>query len=153
MPPIDPDHPAYSPTRQSLPITLLRAREAVMARFRPMLREIDVTEQQWRVLRVLDESGELDVTTISDRAAILAPSLTRILKTLKDRNLLTIRRDENDGRRSLASLTEDGRHLVASSAQDSAAVYADISETFGTDRMRALIAELDAMIDALAPDA
>ena len=45
-----------SPLREfdrSLPMALLRAREAVMARFRPLFRLHGVTEQQWRVLRAL----------------------------------------------------------------------------------------------------
>ena len=43
---------------QSLPMALLRAREAVMRRFRPGLRCHGVTEQQWRVLRALAEELE-----------------------------------------------------------------------------------------------
>ena len=41
---------------QSLPMELLKAREAAMARFRPMLRSHGLTEQQWRVLRALDHA-------------------------------------------------------------------------------------------------
>lgn len=101
----DADRQTFSPTRKSLPIMLLRAREAVMFRIRPMLRQIGVTEQQWRVLRVLEESGELDVSTLAERAAILGPSLTRILKTLREVGYIDVRRDRDDRRRSLASLT------------------------------------------------
>ena len=39
---------------RSLPVALLRTREAVMRQFRPVLRSVDLTEQQWRVLRALD---------------------------------------------------------------------------------------------------
>ena len=50
---------------QSLPMELLKAREAAMARFRPMLRGHGLTEQQWRCLRVLwDEALRL----VSDEA-------------------------------------------------------------------------------------
>jgi len=38
---------------RSLPMSLLRAREAVMRQFRPALRRHDLTEQQWRILRAL----------------------------------------------------------------------------------------------------
>jgi len=38
---------------RSLPMSLLRAREAVMRQFRPSLRRHDLTEQQWRILRAL----------------------------------------------------------------------------------------------------
>jgi len=57
-------------TRRSLPIALLRAREAVMARFRPMLAEHDVTEQQWRAIRILGEAGPLDRAELSERCCI-----------------------------------------------------------------------------------
>ena len=46
----------FSRTQRSLPMALLRARELLMERFRPMLSAHGVTEQQWRVLRVLHES-------------------------------------------------------------------------------------------------
>ena len=141
--------PALGTTRQSLPIMLLRAREAVMARFRPMLHEIDVTEQQWRVLRVLDEAGELDVSTVAHRAAILPPSLTRILKSLKEKGHVTIRRDRDDGRRSLAALTEQGRALILGAAPDSAAIYAEIAAAYGAERLDTLMGEIDALIGAL----
>ncbi|MGO7998126.1 hypothetical protein ACC734_37775, partial [Rhizobium ruizarguesonis] len=59
-------------TRRSLPIALLRAREAVMGHFRPMLALHDVTEQQWRVIRILAEAGTLDASEMSERAFILA---------------------------------------------------------------------------------
>ncbi|WP_421904785.1 MarR family transcriptional regulator [Mameliella sp.] len=71
-----------SETQRTLPIALLRAREAVMERFRPMLRDIDVTEQQWRVLTVVREAGEIDATQLARAACVLAPSLTRTLKSL-----------------------------------------------------------------------
>src|SRR5262245_55114576 len=69
-------------TRRALPIALLRAREAVMARFRPILAAHDVTEQQWRVIRVLGEESPLDASEVAERACVLAPSLTRIIRAL-----------------------------------------------------------------------
>ncbi len=60
--------------RRSLAIGLLRAREAVMSHFRPILAAHDVTEQQWRVIRVLAEAGMLDASEVAEKAFILAPS-------------------------------------------------------------------------------
>ena len=54
--------------RRSLPIALLRAREAVMAYFRPHHRKGGITEQQWRVIRVLYLDGETDATTLARRS-------------------------------------------------------------------------------------
>src|SRR5258708_15845358 len=69
--------------RQSLPIALLRAREAVMSYFRPHHHKGGITEQQWRVIRVLYLDGETDATTLARRSYLLAPSLSRILKDLE----------------------------------------------------------------------
>ena len=52
-------------TRRSLPIALMRSREKVMGPIRDMLKVSGITEQQWRVLRVLSESGAQDLTQIS----------------------------------------------------------------------------------------
>ena len=41
----------------TLPTALLRARETIMSPIRVMLAESDVNEQEWRVLRVLEEAG------------------------------------------------------------------------------------------------
>src|SRR5260370_23181625 len=69
--------------RQSLPIALLRAREAVMSYFRPHHRKGGITEQQWRVIRVLYLDGEMDAAELAPRAYLPAPSLSPILKDLE----------------------------------------------------------------------
>ena len=66
-------------TRRSLPIALMRSREKVMGPIRDMLKVPGITEQQWRVLRVLSESGAQDLTQISLKACLLMPSLSRII--------------------------------------------------------------------------
>src|SRR5690554_5466389 len=48
----------------SLPMSLLRAREAVMRHFRISLREHQVTEQQWRVIRAISSADEADVNDL-----------------------------------------------------------------------------------------
>ena len=55
----------------SLPMALLKAREAVMAGFRPDLEAHDLTEQQWRVLRVLTEHPGITTGELAERAALL----------------------------------------------------------------------------------
>ncbi|MBK8458350.1 MAG: homoprotocatechuate degradation operon regulator HpaR [Phyllobacteriaceae bacterium] len=126
-------------TRRSLPIALLRAREAVMARFRPMLAQHDINEQQWRVIRVLCESGELDATELAERALVLAPSLTRMLKSLKTRKLIVMRKDKNDGRRTLISNTPAAQTLIEAVAPESTAIYRDLEQGLGKAEMERLL--------------
>ena len=71
---------------KSLPMELLRAREAVMRRFRPELRNHGVTEQQWRILRAIAHAGPLEVSALADATCLLAPSLSRILPDMEARS-------------------------------------------------------------------
>jgi homoprotocatechuate degradation regulator HpaR len=93
---------------------LLRAREAAMSRFRPVLREHGLTEQQWRVVRVLAEHDGIDASEVAARSFLLAPSLTRILQFLEKEGLVRRRLDSNDQRRSVLTLTKKGRKIFGS---------------------------------------
>ncbi|WP_286157153.1 homoprotocatechuate degradation operon regulator HpaR [Sinorhizobium sp. RAC02] len=129
--------------RRSLAIGLLKAREAVMSHFRPILADHDVTEQQWRVLRALSEAGQLDATEVAEKAFILAPSLTRMLRSLEERGLITREKDEADGRRVLLALAPAGQAVIDEVMPDSRRVYADIDARFGAKRVDALLDMLE----------
>jgi homoprotocatechuate degradation regulator HpaR len=122
----------------SIPVMLLRAREAMMCNFRPLLAAHGYTEQQWRVLRTLESFGALDAAALSERSVILPPSLTRILRTLEDRGLLERRRDASDRRRTMCTLSEAGRAQVEALAPQTAAVHNAIEARFGVERTRKL---------------
>src|ERR1700752_785777 len=81
---------------RSLPMSLLRAREAVMRQFRPSLRNHGLTEQQWRILRALTGGGTIEVTELARVAFLLGPSLSRILRDLEARDLIEGRTAEAD---------------------------------------------------------
>ena len=131
------------PLDRSLPMALLRARESVMRRFRPLLAEHDLTEQQWRVLRVLaDADGPLSIGAIADRAFLLGPSLSRMLVALEGRRLLRRTFAADDGRRAEVELTANGWHLVATIGPGSEAIYRELEDTFGADELRSLEAAL-----------
>src|SRR6185437_2443110 len=84
------------PFSESLPMALLRTREAVMRLFRPGLRKHGVTEQQWRILRALAPQGPLEVTALAEATFLLAPSLSRILPDLEKRQLISRRQVDTD---------------------------------------------------------
>ena len=127
---------------RSLPMALLRAREAVMGRFRPMLKNNGVTEQQWRVIRALIAGGEMDASALADQCWILMPSLSRILKSLEARGLIARRRVDSDLRRTIISVTDKGRALFARIAPQSEVAYAEIAEAVGSENIEALYALL-----------
>src|SRR5689334_4930258 len=95
---------AATPWSRQLPGALLRAREAVMERLRPILRAHDLTEQQWRVLRAVSTEGALEVSQLAAAAVLLAPSVSRIVRDLAARGLIDRRVDRADQRVALVSV-------------------------------------------------
>jgi len=137
---------------RSLPMTLLLAREAVMDRFRPMLRDFGVTEQQWRVLRALEEVGTMDLGELADACRLLGPSLTRIVRDLEERDLLKRTPDENDQRRSHISISAEGRALIRQVGPHSERHYQEIAEAIGAENLDDLYERLDRLVAALKQD-
>lgn len=139
------------PYRASLAGRLLAARDAVMAPILPILRDAGITEQQWRVLRVLIDEGSMDLSTLAGNALLRPPSVTRILKELQTRKLVTRELDPLDARRSIVAITETGRALVDETNDATLAMLDRYAEAFGVERLRALLAEL-ALLTATVAD-
>ncbi len=143
------------PFSESLPMALLRSREAVMRLFRPGLRERGVTEQQWRILRALAHSGPIEVTALAEETFLLAPSLSRILPDLERRGFIVRRQVDSDLRRSVVSLDPKGLRLIAAHAPYSEAIYARIERRFGAERsarLLKLLHELEAALEDLSEE-
>lgn len=120
---------------RSLPMALLRAREAVMRHFRPSLRAHGLTEQQWRILRALTSAEDIEVTELARLACLLAPSLSRILRDLETRRLVQRRVVKADLRRSVVSITAQGLRLIEAVAPSSEAIYAEITARYGAAKL------------------
>ena len=133
----------------SLPMALLKAREAVMVRFRAMLRQYDLTEQQWRVLRALMETEGVEVSELAETCFILMPSLSRILRNLESRRLIRRRSVKGDRRRAIIAISARGRRLVNEVGPSSEARYADITRAVGAKKMDELYALLEHVTAAL----
>lgn len=130
------------PYRASIAGTLLAAREAVMSRIRPILKSVNITEQQWRVLRVLAERETMDAVSIAEEALLHPPSVSRIVRELAARGLLERKTDDRDARRSELALTAAGRRLLDETMPRSLLVVNGINDTFGPERLRALMDEI-----------
>ena len=130
---------------RSLPMSLLRAREAVMRQFRPSLRANGLTEQQWRILRALSSVESIEVTELARLAFLLGPSLSRILRDLEARQLVERKTAEADQRRAVVSISAKGIKLIELVAPTSEAIYQEITRRYGVDRL----AELQGMLGML----
>jgi homoprotocatechuate degradation regulator HpaR len=135
---------------RSLPMSLLRAREAVMRQFRPSLRRQDLTEQQWRILRALAAIDAIEVTELAHTAFLLGPSLSRILRDLEARSLIERRTTKADLRRGVVSISEKGLKLMELVAPSSEAIYAAITKRYGARKLTELQDMLGALEASLA---
>lgn len=126
-------------TARSLPIALLRARERVMGPIRNLLSDVDLTEQQWRVLRVVQENAGIDPTEIADQACLLLPSLTRILQKLDEKGLISRERDKVDRRRQIIRITTAGEKIIEANIAASIAIVDRTREKMGEERYEALL--------------
>jgi homoprotocatechuate degradation regulator HpaR len=134
---------------RSLPMSLLRAREAVMKKFIPHLRSYGLSPQQWRVLRALYESEGLKMTEISNSCFLLMPSLSRIVQNLVSRELVQRRVSPKDQRQAIINLTEKGVVLFKLMSVESESRYAHITQTFGYGKLELLSELLDELVQKL----
>ncbi len=96
---------------ENLPLLLQKARENSVAFVRPVLAEHGLTEQQWRVLKVLEKHGERSAQDIATESCILSPSLSRILARLEVDGLILRKSDTSDQRALLIKLSAKGRRI------------------------------------------
>lgn len=123
---------------KSLPIALLRSREATTRLFKPFIENHDLTMPQWRVLRALAEAEALDAKSLAERCVILPPSLTRIFRCLTQRGLIAPV-DCNDARRHMVRLTDEGRSLFEEVVEESEPSYQRLADAFGPERLDTLL--------------
>lgn len=138
-------HPLLRDLSHSLPMALLRTREAVLGRFRAVLAEYDLTEQQWRVLRALDEQDGLEISLLAETCWISPPSMSGILKRLEARELVARTANAADGRSTLIGLTRGSKALIRQIKPRVLGVYADIGRVLGEEGLERLYALLEAL--------
>lgn len=136
----------------SMNISLIQAREALMTQFRPILHNVGLTDQQWRIIRLLAENGTLDFQDLANQACILRPSLTGILTRLEKADLLVRLKPSNDQRRVYLKLTAEGEQLYHSLGAEVDKCYDRIETVFSKEKMvqlQNLLAELSHIGDHL----
>jgi len=134
---------------RSLPMSLLKAHEAVLRTFIPHLRAHDLSTQQWRVMRALAEVDALDVSELAEACSLLRPSVSRIVQNLEGRGIIVRQPCGRDSRRSLVKITEKGLNMIAEIAPESELRYDYIESRFGTKNLTQLYELLHELVDAL----
>lgn len=143
--------PKQRPYQYQLPQRLLRAREAVMSYFRPVLSRHGLSEQQWRVLRLLAERGNMEAGEIAQRAGIHPPSLSGILARMERDDLVYRHRAQADNRRLIVTPTQRAKTLTQRIIPLSNDCYRQIEAHFSQAKLQALLALLDELESLPAP--
>lgn len=138
--------------QRNLPLLLAQAREVVISNFRPILNHLGVTEQQWRIVRVLAENEALEPWQISEQCQILKPSLTGVLTRMEEMGLVERQRHETDQRRQVVTLTERAHQLVAEAAPLVDKQYKALEKALGKELISDLYGVLDRLLDMQAVD-
>ncbi len=125
--------------RPSVTLALLEAREALMTHFRPALNDVGLTEQQWRIIRILAQYGELESTLLAEKACILKPSLTGIIRRLCEMNLVVRRRGDADQRFVYIHLTTEGEDIFKKMSVEMEKRYQNIHQHMGDEKMAKLL--------------
>ncbi|MCR8721573.1 homoprotocatechuate degradation operon regulator HpaR [Pseudomonas syringae] len=125
--------------RPSLTLTLLQAREAAMVFFRPSLNQQGLTEQQWRIIRILRQNGEMEIYQLAQQACILKPSMTGVLARMERDEVVRRRKSSQDQRRVHIELTEKGQNCYLAMSEDMERNYQKILGQFGEDKLKQLL--------------
>jgi homoprotocatechuate degradation regulator HpaR len=141
---------AHRITHRNLPQLFLKAREALMAHFRPVLNHYGVTEQQWRILRALDEHEQLEPREICELCQILSPSMAGVLARMEELGLVGRERVAADARRVMVRLAPAGDALFDEIAPLIDRQYRLMEKAWGKEVVDGLSLALDGFIAAQA---
>lgn len=133
---------------RNLPQLFLKAREELLCHFRPIISHFGLTEQQWRILRILSEMEQLEPREICELCHILSPSLTGVLSRMEEMGLVTRSRVPEDQRRVIVRLTPKSEQLVSELGPLIVAQYQIIEQAFGPELINELYDIMDRVIAA-----
>jgi len=133
---------------QSLPMVLYRTLDAVMPRFRKIFNEFDLTEQQWRVLRVLWDEEALTFNRLAALTLIPSPSLVGIVDRMERAELVTRQRSQADRRKVNVVLTSQGVALEDEIMPRVASAYAELKQSVDPQTWEQVVRGLNAIAAA-----
>ncbi|MFF8835640.1 MarR family winged helix-turn-helix transcriptional regulator [Streptomyces sp. NPDC015130] len=132
---------------------LSRAERASARRLQSVLGGFDCSLEAWRVLDLLTDGQGHTMTALAEHAFLPAPTLTKLVDQLVDRNLVYRRADPADRRRVLVALTprgvDHGRQVSSAVRADRARWAASLSEADEADLADLLHRLTEALGDAV----
>lgn len=113
----------------SLPMILNRALDAVMPPYRELFARYGLTEQQWRILRVVWTNDKVKSVDLSSRTLLAAASLVGIIDRLEKKGLVSRVRSTTDRRAVYIIATAKSRKLEAEVSPQVAEIQLKVHST------------------------
>lgn len=139
---------ASAPSRlayRNLPLLLQRTREHVVAPFRAIVAEQGLTEQQWRIIRIMLDTGPIEPYQLVSLCSISSPSLTGILGRMEQQELVKRHKMGHDHRRRLIRLTDRGQALAETIVPRINEAYRQLESRLGEPLIASLVQTLEAV--------
>src|SRR5690625_7896902 len=93
---------------RNLPQIRWAARESLMKHFRPLIRAFDLTDQQWRVLRIVYEEQAIEPRILCEQCQIVSASMAGVLTRMEESDLIRSASYHGYNHRSLLTITHKG---------------------------------------------
>ena len=120
-----------------------------MSRFRPLLNQHGVTEQQWRIIRVLLDEDGLEPRQLCERCLISSPSIAGVLMRMEEAGLIKRERMAHDQRRVKVTVTAATKKLGKSMAPLIEREYLALEELVGVKQLQQVYDALDTLLQHL----
>jgi DNA-binding MarR family transcriptional regulator len=151
-----PANPSRSKPRPGCPeealfLDLLRTTDMLSRGLVTLLKNEDLSSNQYNVLRILRGSPEgLPCGEIASRMITRDPDITRLLDRLEKRNLISRCRETKDRRMVMARITPEGQKLLARLDEPVELAHRRQLGHLGRERLRALTELLHAARSAIS---
>ncbi|MFT4810278.1 MAG: DNA-binding MarR family transcriptional regulator [Glaciecola sp.] len=90
---------------------LYMASNSIVRAYRELLSVLNITYPQYVVMMALWEQDKITIAQLVEKTAIDGGAMTQILKKMADKSLLNIVKDQQDKRKRLVQLTQQGQAL------------------------------------------
>lgn len=131
-----------------------RAHQTASAAFAQACADLDLTPSQYAALFALRQHGRVGQNDLGRRVALDRSTTSLVVKSLRDRALVTASSDDSDRRKSFLEITNAGRLLLAQAEQRSARANQALLSMFSKKQAAEFLAMLHKLNSALnvAPD-
>ena len=127
---------------------LRRAAREITQRYERALAPSGIKATQFPILVALGAGEPVPIVPLAEGLGLDRTTLTRNLRILEERGLVTIGAAEHDARMRLASITGEGLRVLAHALELWRAQQHEVAEAFGQDRLRALFGDLSELTRA-----